>query len=81
MNWPFGRPQKTGQRQVLKLIGMHCTACALTIDEALEELPGVYQASTSHARAEVVIQFDPQQVSLKQLLAVIQAQGYQAALG
>lgn len=34
----------------LAIEGMHCTSCAMTIDEELEDLPGVKRAKTSYAR-------------------------------
>lgn len=36
----------------LKIDGMHCTSCAMTIDMDLENLEGVKQSQTSYAKME-----------------------------
>ena len=41
----------SGQEVVLKIDGMHCTSCSLSIDGELEDLPGVISASTSYAKS------------------------------
>jgi len=60
---------------------MHCAMCSMTIDGVLEDIPGVREASTSfvHGRAEVV--FDPDEVSLDELVAAIRAAGYDVQAG
>jgi Cu+-exporting ATPase len=57
--------------------GMHCVSCALTIDDALEELPGVRQAKTSYAKGTTLVEFYVNKVSLATLSQTIQTQGYQ----
>lgn len=32
---------------ILAVAGMHCASCGLTIDDAVEEVPGVARATTS----------------------------------
>lgn len=76
----FLKKTSQGQQITLKIQGMHCTSCALNIDGALEDTPGVFRAETSYARAQVVIDFDPAQISSKKLITIIAEQGYQATL-
>ena len=65
-------------KQVLQIQGMHCTSCAMNIDGALEDLPGVQEANTSYARSKLEISFDPAQVSLTQIVSTIEAEGFTA---
>ncbi len=37
---------ETGPQVVLKVEGMHCSSCGLSIDDELEEIPGVRSART-----------------------------------
>lgn len=65
-------------RQTLRIAGMHCSSCAMAIDLALEELPGVAEARTSYARATTEVVFDPQRVDLGALVEAVRAVGYTA---
>ena len=58
--------------------GMHCAACALTIEDALKSVPGVQDAQVSPGshRARVVWQDD--QVKPSQWMRAVQAAGYRA---
>lgn len=67
-------------KQVLRIHDMHCAMCSMNIDGALEELPGVKEANTSYARARSEVTYDPSQVSLDKLLAVIREAGYEASI-
>lgn len=66
---------------VLKISGMHCTACALNIDLDLEEIPGIKSSQTSYAKQQTAIEFDPTLISLDHILEVIKNTGYQALPG
>lgn len=68
------------KKQVFKIDGMDCTACALNIDLDLEELPGVKSSQTNYAKSETVVEFDPTQISTSQITTSISKTGYQAKL-
>ncbi len=72
----FSVPQ--GQRWVSQLVvdGMHCAACAQTVETALHSLPGV-QARVSAAAQRVQINWDPRLSLPSQWLRVLQPLGYQ----
>ena len=57
--------------------GMHCVGCAMTIDGALEDLPGVRSASTNYARQIADVEYDDRQVSEAQIVEAIREAGYQ----
>lgn len=61
----------------LKLSGLHCVSCSLNIDGALEDTPGVLSATTSYAKQETAIEYDPSRVELSALRTTIEKLGYQ----
>jgi copper chaperone CopZ len=65
-------------RTTLRIAGMHCASCAMAIDLALEDLPGVAEARTSYARGTTEVAFDPARVGLGALIAAIREAGYAA---
>lgn len=83
----FGRPCSEATRQAsppgaweshLVIGGMHCAACALTIEDALRAVPGVAQASVSAATQRARVVWQPEQVVPSQWLAAVQRAGYSA---
>lgn len=70
---------KQTTRLTLHLAGLHCASCAMAIDLALEDLPGVTEARTSYARATTEVTFDPSRVGREDLIAAIREAGYAAA--
>lgn len=71
------RPAVAGTKVTLTLSGLHCTSCAINIDGALEDTKGVMSAQTQYASSKVDIVYDPEQVSVPELVSVIRQQGYQ----
>lgn len=71
------RTKPEGTKITLQVVGMHCTSCALTIDDALEEQSGVHSANTNFARGIVEVYFDPSQVAVDDLIVIIRQQGYE----
>lgn len=67
-------------KKKFKIIGMHCTSCAMTIDMDLEELGGVKGARTSYASGETEVEFDPDRVTDNSILESIKKSGYSAIL-
>jgi len=58
--------------------GMHCAACALTIEDALCAVPGVLRADVSAASQRARVVWVPAQVRPSQWLAAIRQAGYRA---
>ncbi len=80
----FGRPcsptepvTSAWDSQVV-LEGMHCAACALTIEDALRAVPGVQQAEVSAATRRARVVWQPGQVLPSQWMAAVQKAGYRA---
>lgn len=65
-------------KKILKIDGMHCTSCSMSIDMDLEDLEGVSKAQTSYAKQETEVEFDPEKVSLEKIIETIKKTGYTA---
>lgn len=74
---PTGLPAQAGSTITLKLSGLHCSSCSLNIDGELEELPGVISSSTSYAKQESKITYNPQLTKPSEFKSVIEKLGYQ----
>lgn len=64
----------------LKITGMHCTSCAMSIDFDLEDLNGVKNATTNYAKQECEVEFDENLVSEKEILEQVAKTGYKAEI-
>ena len=73
---PFNASDPWESHVVLQ--GMHCAACALTIEEALRHVPGVERAEVSAATQRARVVWQPAQVLPSQWMAAVQRAGYQA---
>ncbi len=63
----------------LRIGGMHCAACAGTIERALRRLPGVVEARVSAASHGACVRWDPALTRASLLVQAIEAAGYEAA--
>jgi copper chaperone CopZ len=66
-------------RQELAIEGMHCSSCSMLIDDALEDLPGVKSSATNVRRRRCVVDYEPGQVGMGEIMATIEELGYRAA--
>ena len=55
---------------------MSCGGCQLLVKEALEELQGVTMAEASFLDGVVAVDYDPDEVSMATIKAVIEEQGF-----
>ncbi|MEU0470698.1 heavy metal-associated domain-containing protein [Amycolatopsis sp. NPDC006131] len=62
-----------------RIEGMHCGSCALLIDDALEDLPGVRSTQTTMKQARSTVELDPGQNSPEDVIKVIEELGYRAS--
>lgn len=68
------------QSQSLNLKGMSCAACASRIQRTVTALSGVEQAQVNLLKNSMHVSFDPQQISLDQIIYAIERMGYGASL-
>ena len=67
------------ERLELPIVGMTCASCANRIERKLNKLDGV-AASVNYATEKASVEFDPAAVAPEQLIAAVEAAGYQAVL-
>lgn len=73
--WPFKKLQVPNLK--LKISGMHCSSCAMNIDNALEEIPGVISSKTNYAKGETEIIYQPGKSVVAPAKKAIERLGYQ----
>lgn len=67
-------------KKKLKIDGMHCTSCAMSIDGELEDTEGVKSSSTSYAKQQTEVEFEPEKIREEGIIDVIKKVGYTAAI-
>ena len=70
-------PERDG-RVDLALEGMTCAACANRIERKLNKLDGV-DASVNYATEQAAVRFDPERVTVADLLGAVESAGYHAS--
>ena len=68
-------------RERVRIKGMHCATCGLTVEKALRSLPGVVEASADPASGEAVLAYDPGKVRFSDVVKAVRAVGYDVVLG
>ncbi|MET0602024.1 MAG: cation transporter, partial [Baekduia sp.] len=63
----------------LPITGMTCASCANRVERGLNKLDGV-TATVNYATEKATVNFDPASVEPEQLIAAVQAAGYEASL-
>jgi P-type Cu+ transporter len=67
------------ERLELPIEGMTCASCATRIEKRLNKLEGV-EATVNYATENAAVHFDPRRVAPEDLVAAVEAAGYQARL-
>lgn len=61
---------------IIRIAGMSCQHCERAVKEALLALPGVRAVQVDLAAGSAAISYDQAQVSLDEMKAAIEGQGY-----
>ncbi|HHW14544.1 MAG TPA: cation-translocating P-type ATPase, partial [Firmicutes bacterium] len=64
------------RKATLKIGGMSCASCAVRIEKALSELPGVEEANVNLALERATVKYDPSKVDVERLKRVVTDTGY-----
>ena len=62
----------------LKITGMSCAACSGRIEKALNKMPGVYNAVVNLVMEKATLEYDANELSLKDIIGKIENLGYGA---
>ncbi|QGX96500.1 copper-translocating P-type ATPase [Haloplanus rallus] len=60
----------------LDITGMSCANCSATVGDALTTLDGVSDATVNYATDEGTVEYDPEAVSLREIVAAVEDAGY-----
>lgn len=63
----------------LRISGMTCEGCAVTIKQALTDTNGVLEARVSYEKGEAWVKYDDRKVSVRKLRQVINGTGFKVA--
>ncbi|UTF54595.1 heavy metal translocating P-type ATPase [Natronosalvus rutilus] len=69
----------TKRRAHLEITGMSCATCSGSVESALADLEGVEEASANFATDEGVVAYDPDEVSLEEVVEAVSNAGYEVA--
>ena len=65
-------------KKTFRVNDMHCTNCAMKIEEIEDDLPGVRQVSASYHKMQLTVEYDEDRVSEAQILEAVKCKGYTA---
>jgi len=71
----------TKQKSQIKINGMHCAACAQTIEKALSKAEGVDKALVSYATETAYVEYDDDLADEKKLAEIVKETGYSVVEG
>lgn len=66
-------------KKIFRIDNMHCSSCAMDIDGELED-NGVKESKTNYARSITEVEFEPSDISERQIIEKIKALGYTASI-
>lgn len=73
---PEPEKEKEKKNAELKITGMHCATCAVTIEESLAKVGNVKKAQVNFGTDSAHVEFDPGKVSLAQIEKAVKDAGY-----
>lgn len=62
----------------LNIKGMTCASCASRVEKALNRLDGVFKANVNFAVEKAMVEYNPEQVSIKEIKDAVKKAGYEA---
>jgi P-type Cu+ transporter len=63
---------------LIKIDGLHCHKCELSIQKALTSFPGVHEVEVDFNSGQASVLYDQKTVNIKQLMDAINDAGYHA---
>ena len=65
-------------RKTMKIEGMTCASCAMSVEKATKKLDGVIEANVNYATEKLTISYEPSSVKISEIRKVIENAGYKA---
>ncbi|MCX7594893.1 MAG: heavy metal translocating P-type ATPase, partial [Fischerella sp.] len=66
------------EHTTLKLRGMSCASCAMTIEDVINSVPGVNKCSVNFGAEQATVEYDPRKTDLQAIQDAVDAAGYSA---
>lgn len=60
----------------IRVEGMACGHCEIAVQDAIRKLPGIKKAKASKRKKQVIVEYDADQIDIKQIVGAIQSTGY-----
>lgn len=70
------KKKSQGEVLSLKIKGMHCSSCAINIDNAIEDASGVISSKTNYAKAQTEVVFTSGKVNRQAVVKIVKDLGY-----
>jgi len=64
------------EKRTIPVLGMMCAACSATVERKISSLEGVKSAAVSLPGRTVLVEYDPDSISLEQMKSEVEAIGY-----
>lgn len=64
---------------VLKITGMECPNCAMILESIEDNLRGVIKAEASYRKEQLIVEYDPSQLTEETIKQEVKRMGYEAA--
>lgn len=65
-------------RDTIKVKGMTCGGCKMSVENAVRRLPGISYSEASLEKAELVVEFDEKKTALTEIRAAVDKAGFKA---
>ena len=66
-------------KKIFRVSDMHCSNCAMKIENLEDELDGVRSISASYRKGQMVVEYDETKLGDETILLAVKKQGYTAA--
>ncbi|MES0329394.1 MAG: heavy metal translocating P-type ATPase, partial [Dehalococcoidales bacterium] len=76
----MGKPTAKTKKIIIPVTGMTCASCAVTVEKALSQMDGVSGVFVNLASEKASVEYDPNSLSVKTLVATVSDTGYGVAL-
>ena len=78
----FGKPNLENNnnrvKSILKIKGMHCTSCAMMIDNELEQIDGIKSSMTNYASSKTIVEHEPEKITIQEIQVILRKIGYKS---
>jgi copper chaperone len=63
--------------KTFKVNGMHCKSCDMLVEDGLMDVAGITSVESNHKTGKVIVGFDESEATDEQIIAAIEAEGYE----